>query len=463
MARVYLWQRLIWAVMFLVVCEGALRKWIFPGFQSQLYLVKDGLLVLAYLAFLAARPPADAHLKDISVLRTLSILSLVYFGLQLLNPNSPSMLLSLIGFKNYLLYVPLAFVVPYMFSSAEDIDQKLRRYAFLMIPFAALGLVQFAVGPDHWLNGYLDHDSENLRVASMFGAGDLKARTSGTFSYIGGFNTFLAVMFCLAAGLAAKSKWRIAGNRWVLLLLMVTIAAMFTTGSRGPIYGSIATSMLMFFIWRSGGLLSMKAVLQIGIVCAITSLLVAFVAFDAVEAYQYRAEHADDPIERILAPITQSYAVLTEAPMIGTGMASTHASAVTIMGTADYWWLQGLFVETEHARVLQETGIIGFVLIYAVRAWLLLDAIRFGVRFQTPLYAAMCGAIVAFSAQCIFGIVINNPTAGIYYWFAIGLLYGMRKLEVRQSSMLHEAQTVGGQRLPTGGGVRRQASPIAFG
>jgi len=461
MGRTRLWQKLIWAVMFLVVCEGVLRKWIFPGFQAQLYLVKDGLLILAYLAFLAARPPADAHAKDITGLRTLLMLSLAYFGLQLLNPNSPSIVLSLVGFKNYLLYVPLALIVPYMFSSAEDIDRKLRRYAFLMIPCVALGLVQFALGPDHWLNGYVSHENEGLLAGTVFGAGNEKARTSGTFSYIGGFTTFLEVMFCLAAGLAAKSKWRIAGNKWVLLLLAVTVAAMFTTGSRTPIYGSILTSVLMLFVWRSGGLLPMKAVLQVGMVCAIISVLVAAISFDAVEAYQYRAEHADEPLDRILAPITQSYDVLTEAPVIGMGMASTAGSAATVMGTSDYWWLQGLFVETEHARVLQETGIIGFVLIYAARAWLVLEAVRFGVRFRTPLYVAMSGAIAAFSAQSVFGNVINNPTAGIYYWFAIGLLYGMRKLELRQSLMLHGAQTVEG--LPTGREACRPASPIGIG
>lgn len=432
------WHRLIWTIMFLVVCEGALRKWAFPGLQQQIYLLKDALLILAYLGFLHSRPPAGALLRAIMGLKSLLMLSLVYFGLQVFNPNSPSILLSLLGLKNYLLYVPLAFVVPYMFSSAEDVERKLQKYAFLMIPFAALGLVQFAFPPDHWINGYVNNDSENLRLATMFGivGSQLHARTTGTFPYIAGYTTFLTAMLCLGASLATNNKWRLSGNVWPLLLVVVTIAAMFTTGSRGPIYAAIITSPLMFFIWRSADLVPMTTMLRIVAMWAIIAVAVSLLSSGAIEAYQYRAEHSDDPIVRILSPMTEAYDILGETPVIGTGMASTHGAAITIMGTNSYWWLQGVFVEAETARILQETGIIGFILIYAARVWLLIKAITLGIQFRTPLYAAMSGAIAAFFAQFLDGTVINNPTAGIYYWFAAGLLFGMHRLERQKSAAL---------------------------
>jgi hypothetical protein len=421
--------------MFLVVFEGALRKWAFPGLQQQIYLLKDAVLILAYLGFLFSRPPAGTHLSAMTGLKSLLMLSLVYFGLQVFNPNSPSILLSLFGLKNYLLYVPLAFVVPYMFSSLEDVEQKLQKYAFLMIPFATLGLVQFAFPPDHWINGYVSNDSENLRLASMFGvSGSEHARTTGTFPFIGGYTTFLTAMLCLGAGLATNNKWRVSGNLWPLSLVVVAIAAMFTTGSRGPIYSAIITSPLMFFIWRFAGLIPMGTVLRISAMWAIIAVAVSLLSSGAIEAYEYRAEHADDPTERILAPITEAYGVLGETPLIGTGMASTHGAANNIMGTNSWWWLRGVFVEAETARILQETGIIGFILIYAARVWLLIKAITLGVRFRTPLYAAMSGAIAAFFAQFLYGIVINNPTAGIYYWFAAGLLFAMCRLELQKIS-----------------------------
>jgi hypothetical protein len=428
------WQKLIWSVMFLVVCEGAIRKWLLPNYQAQIYLVKDGLLGLAYLLFLMSKPAPGPHVRAMAGLKIIIMMSFMYFALELLNPNSPSFAVSLVGFKNYLLYVPLAFVVPYMFSSSEDLKQKLRNYATLMIPFAALGLVQFGFGPDHWINGYVSYDSEALGAAVIFG--DVpKARTSGTFSYIGGYTTFLTVMFSLAAGLATSERWRVSGNLLILSLLAVSTAAMFTTGSRAPIYTLILTSPLMLLIWRSRRLISMKDVVRIGVICAIMWVAVSLIAPDAIEAYSYRAQHSDDPIIRIFSPVIELWGVFGLTPLIGTGIGSTHGSAATIMGTNSYWWLGGVIVESETARVYQEAGIFGFLLVYAARIWLVIAAIRVGLRFKTPLYAAMSGVIAAFFAQSIALTVVNNPTEGIYYWFCAGLVFCMHRLEQGESAL----------------------------
>ena len=426
------WQKLIWVVMFMVVCEGAVRKWIFPGLQAEVYFAKDVVLIFAYVGFISSHLSPGVHLRATAGLRVLLLCSLVYFSIQLINPNSPSLILSIVGFKNYLLYTPLAFIVPYMFSSSEDLQRKLRIYAIVMLPFAGLGLVQFSFDPNHWINGYLSHDSEELRIASIFGSAAMeKARTTGTFSYIGGYTTFLSVMFCVGAGLCAGERWRISASRWPLALVVIVIAAMFTTGSRGPIYGLMLTCPLVLYIWASSGLMTAQSILQMGLACVAMYMIIAAIVPDAIEAYQFRTEHSDDPVERVFSPFTELYEMAGQAPLLGTGMASTNAAAITIMGTQDWWWLNGIFAEAETARVLQETGVVGFVLVYAARIWLLVRAITLGVQFKTPLYAAMSGLIAAFFAQYLVVIVINNPTGGIYYWFAAGLLFAMYRLEVQ--------------------------------
>ena len=417
--------------MFLVVCEGALRKWVAPGLQSGIYFVKDAMLVLAYIGFLSSRIPTGIHLKVVAGLRTLLILSLFYLALQVLNPNSPSILLSIMGLKNYLLYAPLAFVVPYMFSSIEDLERILRKYAIMMIPFAALGLVQFSFGPDHWINAYVSHD-EGETVMAGFGLEEDKQRTSGTFSYPGGYTAFLTVMLYLGVGLAASKNWRFSGNVWPWTLVVVTIAAIFTTGSRAPIYGSVITAPVVLYIWASRGIMSSGKLLKVSLAGMFISIVVAFIASGAIEAYKYRTEKADDPIDRALAPLTEVYHAVGESPIIGIGLASTHASATTIMGTKDYWWMDGKYFENEPGRVVLEAGVIGFILVYAARIWLLVKAISLGLRFRTPVCVAMAGVIAGFFAQYLALFVINSPTGGLYYWFAAGLLFAMYRLEFRR-------------------------------
>jgi hypothetical protein len=399
----------------------------------QVYLVKDVMLVAAYVGFISSRLPTGIHLRAMEPLRTLLLLSLVYFGFQLGNPHSPSILLSIVGFKNYLLCPPLAFVVPYMFTSLQDLEHKLRKYAIIMIPFAALGLVQFTLPPDHWINGYATSDPENVYI-SMFGIGDEKVRTTGTFSYMGGYITFLTVMLYLGLALAASKNWQFLKNLWPWTLIVVSIAAIFTTGSRSPIYGTAITAPVVLYIWASRGIMSGVNVVKIGIACVCIVIIVASIAPEAIEAYQFRVQHTDNPIDRVLGPVIEPYYALTESPIIGTGIGSTHGSAAVIMGTVDFWWLDGRYYENEGARVLEETGVIGFILVYAARIWLLVKAITLGVRFRTPLYAATAGVIAGFFALYLFWIVINNPTAGIYYWFAAGLLFAMYRLELQKAS-----------------------------
>jgi hypothetical protein len=429
------WKRMIWAVLFLVVFEGALRKWVLPGFQAQIYLLKDIILLCAYIGFLASRGRGNQlkEINEINGLRILAILTTGYCLVQLFNPYSPSLLLSIVGLKNYLLYMPLAFIVPYLFSTEADFERKLRTYAIVMVPFAALGIVQSFFPPDHWINGYLSYADENLRAASLFGSEGLeKARASGTFSFIGGFVTFLTVMCYLGIGLTASKGWRLAGNLGPFALIIVTLAAMFTTGSRTPIYGLVVTIPIVVLVWAYRGAISTQHLVRVGFVFILAMVIVQLIVPDAIDAYEFRAATSDDATTRLLSPFAEWYGAFIETPITGLGMGSNAASAVSVMGTATYWWLDGQVFEVETARVLQEIGLIGFALVYLTRVWLVVQSIKLTIRFRTPLYSAMSGVIALFFIQSLTLFVVNNPTAGIFYWFSAGLIFAMCRLEVEQ-------------------------------
>src|SRR6516225_11151725 len=80
------WRRLIWAVMFLLVCEGALRKFI-PGLQAQLYLLKDAILICAYGKFAMSRGPSLPKNDVLAGLSIWFLLTLAYCIFEMINPN----------------------------------------------------------------------------------------------------------------------------------------------------------------------------------------------------------------------------------------------------------------------------------------------------------------------------------------------------------------------------------------
>ena len=52
--------------------------------------------------------------------------------------------------------------------------------------------------------------------------------------------------------------------------------------------------------------------MKVGLAGVFISIIVTFIASGAIEAYSYRAGHADDPIDRLLSPLIEIYGVLTE-------------------------------------------------------------------------------------------------------------------------------------------------------
>jgi hypothetical protein len=428
------WKEAVLLVMVLMVYEGALRKWVFPEQQAILYLLKDGLLMAAFVGFLFRREPTGAHHRLLSGLLVITTLTMVYCFLQIANPNSPSPLIWLNGFKAYFLYVALLFMVPYVFRSISDLERKLHYYVMMMIPVAVLGLVQFALPPDHIINQQLSHDIEREIVASSFGE-DLRARTSGTFSYIGGYATFLACMFALSIAYLASGARTSRGYWLPLTLLGTTSMGLFTTGSRTVILSALVTVVIVVLLCAKERMLAGRHVVRMYAGAALSVLLVAAFGLDAVEAMLFRSMNADSAEMRILTPITEMLGAFETQPIFGTGLGTSHNSASWVMNSPEPWWLGPHRFEVETARVMQELGLIGFILVYIPRIALIFVAINMMARLQLRLFKALCAAIAAYFFMQLGLFVINNPTGGLYFWFAAGLLYAMYKLESEARSM----------------------------
>jgi hypothetical protein len=440
------WELTLFAAMILMVFEGALRKWVLPEFQAYIYLLKDVLIVIALLgflsvrgAFLSLRGERGPHEGLMTGIKVLLALNLAFAFIQLANPYSPSILLGLLGFKNYLLYCALVFMVPYAFSSIGDLERKLKVYMLLMIPVAVLGLVQFASPANSIINTYVDQYGDSDLHIARFGE-DNRARASGTFSYISGFGTFVTAMFSFSLAYILAGRWDFRKNLVQTALLVTSAAAMFTTGSRAVIWGQLFITPIILFLCARGGLLSSSMVARLLFAVVVLGGITFYASGDAVDAFIQRSGNADNPVDRMEAPFTELAYAFEGTPAFGLGIGVTHGSAASIMGTRDQWWLMGNVFELETARVMTEVGIFGFILVFALRFYLLYLAIAMVTRLRTPFFRALSAVIAGFFVLHLWLNVINNATAGLYYWFAAGLLFAMFRLE-RETVQKHAPMT----------------------
>jgi hypothetical protein len=298
----------------------------------------------------------------------------------------------------------------------------------MAIPVALLGFIQVAAGPDSFLNTYVSH-SEDPAGPTLSGFEDI-VRTAGTFSYISGYTAFLTFIGFLAIGYNFATGWRIKNNIAPILALTLVVGAMFTTGSRAPVYILVATGPVILWLAASRRVLRIQTAVRLCFLLPIVALVVLNLSPRAVDAFTYRAtESSDTTVGRLLSPVNQTIEALSDAPPLGMGIGTTHPSALTIMGTTQPWWLGDLLNESEAARVTVELGLIGLMLIYLLRFLIFGFALRCALSFKHLAYRALGIVLAVHLALGIIGSVMLNATAGLYYWGALGLLLAMRRFE----------------------------------
>lgn len=443
------WRKALAVSLVLLIFEGALRKWFFPGSERLLYFAKDIFFLGAFAGFLA-KVGLRIPVRHARIVLALVGLAAAYGAFQIANPSLPNLTLGIIGWKSYFLYVPFIVMVPYALISDEQLQISLRKYLLLAVPIAALAIVQTYSGSDSFLNtfvrGGLDAD------IARYGEELSYVRATGTFSYITGYSTYAITMMLLALGLLSARGWQWKDNKGLYLALTASLIAGVTTGSRAPIF-SIAIVFPFFLLWGltigglKGGTLA-RLTIGITLVCA----AVWFGMEDPVTAYRYRAVGSQDTLSRLVGPFVEPFTEMDKLDVFGFGIGAMHQSGSVLTGSDFPWWTREIMYESESTKVLAEVGPVGFLLVYAVRIVLLFQAIRFAYRLSDKSKRSLAAVIAMFFALSLPGAVIFNPTANMFYWFSAGLLYYLARSDQRNLSMARNANA---------SAWRRQAPPYS--
>jgi hypothetical protein len=335
-------KRLIWLYFWLLILEGALRKWMLPGLSSPLLLVRDPVAIAIYLLAAAhGRFPRSPFLPWIYGLACASFFASF--------AGEGNLKVSLFGLHANFLHLPLIFVVAEYFD-LEEVKKMGKWLLVLLVPMAFIAVLQFRGGPDARINV-----GAGGEIGGQLFAATGRVRASGTFSFVTGLVSFLALSaaFLIYHFLEKKVYPRVLA--WVALPALVL--ALGVCGSRSAVAAvslvMAAACLVCLRSWEKFGTVLVRGL----------SIYLVFLALNhsdifraGVEVQRSRFESAggvkDGIVERYFGEFASALHAAKGAPLLGTGLGMGTSAGAAIL-TQERKFLLG---EGEWSRVLLELG-----------------------------------------------------------------------------------------------------------
>jgi hypothetical protein len=347
-------RRLLYLYIFLLVIEGALRKWLLPQLSNPLLLVRDPIVLLIYaLAFPARVWPRNAFMTWLAPIAILSWIVSV-FVLEPYIPMSRILVVTVYGFRSNFLHLALIFIFANVFD-AEDI-KKIGWWVLLgMIPMSLIMAAQFQASPDSFINRTV-----GLGEGEQITAGGGKIRPPGTFSFISGpiYYVALSSAFALYGALS-----RLTYRNWLLIAAGFSIGlAIVVSGSRSLVVSILLVvfSLALVLILRPEAVNRFGRTLFVIVVSAYIITRVPIVQegigilsdrfTDSAEIQETTVTRGI--IDRTLGGFTEGLKVINRIPLPGLGLGiGTNVGARALTGHVSF-----LLAENEWSRVLLENG-----------------------------------------------------------------------------------------------------------
>jgi hypothetical protein len=226
-------RQLLWLYFWLLIFEGALRKWLLPGLSTPLLLVREpvALLGLIWGWPLLQQRPWPAWLEPLLWIATLAFVLAISIGHR-------DLFTAIIGCRILVLQLPLIFLFASVFNR-DDVIRFAWVLLWLSIPMALLIATQGTLPENHFLN--VAPGGVGTAVFDGFGG---KFRPPGTFTFINGVAAFFTLaaaslliviydapirqrgrLFCVAAGIALVVAVPVSISRSLLAGYLTVLAA----------------------------------------------------------------------------------------------------------------------------------------------------------------------------------------------------------------------------------------------
>ncbi len=402
-------KRLIWIYFWLLIFEGALRKWIVPQLATPLLIARDPVVIYAY--FLALKEglfPRDRFTTGIIVLGFLSLFASIVTAIAAIDSN---LAVIVYGLRTNFLHLPFIFLVPRVFSRSDVINIG-RWVLILTVPMAVLMVVQFYAPSSAFINKAATEGG--AQITSVGG----RVRPPGTFSYIlGSAQYFSLVASFLLYGLTQPGSY----PTWLLTAAgFGTVSALAVSGSRTALASVVVVVMLLLIglLLKPGLIAKSYNLLLLGAVIILGLSSTTFFSFlgEGVSVFSTRIENAGANegggvgfVARFLEGFTEPFAQFYTTPLLGYGLGmGTGAGAALMNRTGEF-----LLAEGEWARVILESGpilglayIICRLLLVAWLGWICFRVVSYSGNILPLLLFGAC-ALIILNGQFGFGSTLG--------------------------------------------------------
>ena len=403
----------------LILLEGVLRKWLLNPVQQPLTLIRDPVLAIIYVQYWGYKG-WRLPLWTVAIALALALfLSMILIQSAYYDFGAD---VYAIGIRNYIVYVPLAFVMREIYKR-DELNRILRIFLYTTIPVAILTLLQFYSPVSSPINKALDNSIEGI-----FQVVDGVVRPYGPFTFTLAQATYSAM--ALAIGLIALER-----RKELSISAPVLVACLAAIGSMGVVSGTrtyflSAGAIFVFYILsavtapQKTSVVTRASFAVIGLIGLVALMTVVFPkAMETMSERQADAVAGEgSTLDRVVFMATEFTSVIVDTPLIGRGIGyGSNAGAYVATGTVQF-----TLAEYEWTRITLECGPLLGTVVIVMRVWLTIWAGVLAIAANRRSGDAAPLVLFGFVGPYIFYAPISNNNSLISIgWYSLGMLLAL--------------------------------------
>ena len=355
-------KRGVWLYFYLLLFEGALRKWVLPGLSDALLVVRDPLaILLLFFAWKANILKLNGYIIAMTFIGVASIITTFLTGHQ-------NLFVTVYGARILLIQFPFIFLIGTVFDK-NDVLQIGKHMLWIALPMTVLITLQFYSPQSAWVNRGVGGDMEGAGFSGALGY----FRPPGTFSFTNGNTFFYQLLACFILMFWLIPKYI---NKLLLVLATICLVIAIPISISRTLLFSVIIALVFYFsalYFRPQFLkkisLFLASLMIIGVIVSNLEFLDT-----ATEAFTSRFENASESegglegtlVDRYLGGFISAITNSQNIPFFGYGMGmGTNAGSQLLTGDRTF-----LIAEEEWARTIGEMGLILGLGVILIRVFL---------------------------------------------------------------------------------------------